>query len=77
MMVVLGFLLQWPLHPALLLGRFILAEGTPRPRVEGQEDRSAIAGRLEGSDWVEIRRLADHKGHTMGSGVLHAEDQDR
>lgn len=28
MMVMMGFLLQWPLHPALLLRQIILAEGT-------------------------------------------------
>jgi hypothetical protein len=33
--VVMGFLLQWPIHPALLLRRSILPEGTPRYWVEG------------------------------------------
>ena len=50
MMGLMGFLLQWPLHPALLLRWIILTEGTPRHRVEDQVDRSAIAGRLEGLD---------------------------
>jgi len=77
MMLVMGFSIQRPLHPALLLlRRIILAEGTPRHRVEGQVDGSAIGGRLEGLDRAGIRRLADHKGHTMSSGVSHAEDLD-
>ena len=76
MMVVMGSLLQWPIHPAPLLRRFILAEGTPRHRVEGQVDRSAIAGRLEGLNRVGILGLPDYKGHAVSSGVLHAEDPD-
>ncbi len=31
---------------------------------------------LEGLYWVGIRHLSDHKGHTVSSGVLHAEGRD-
>ena len=73
-MVVMGFLLQWSIHSALLLRRIILTEGTLRHRVEGQVGRSAIAGRLEGLNRVGIRRLPDYKGYAVSSGVLHVED---
>jgi hypothetical protein len=75
-MVVMGLLLQWLLHPVLLLRRSILPEGTLRHRVDGLAHRSAIAGRLEGLDRVGIRCLPDHKGYTVSSGVLYAEDRD-